>query len=351
MSRHTHLPSTVTSFMCHVTLIFHMTCLHNHLLTHWLFGRIVLRQSCWGTHLGAWQPPVPYVTCMQTHVHVCKLMYMYANSCTCMQTHVHVCKLMYMYANSCTCMQTPVHVCKLMYMYANSIRDMMTSLYVTCLVHVWHDLSSIWHIGHVTHDLSSIWHIGWLNRWMSDMTRATWQMDEWHDSCDIIDAPNTCDSIDAPHTCDSTQHLWYHATHVISPNTRHIIQSRNIVYERQGKRMRACHASAMVCDMTLSVYVADTWLCMCVWHTIQQRHTIQRRKVCVEVCVEVLSSVSPPHLLSHLQVPPSPCLSSVSFVSSVSAPGLGGWGTYPHCRYPFFTFSVFNPFFGSLCTK
>jgi len=30
---------------------------------------------------------------------------------------------------------------------------------------------------------------------------------------------------------------------------------------------------------------------------------------------------------------------------------VGGWGRYPHCRYPFFTFSVSNPFFGSICTK
>ena len=30
---------------------------------------------------------------------------------------------------------------------------------------------------------------------------------------------------------------------------------------------------------------------------------------------------------------------------------VGGWGRYPHCRYPFFTFSVSNPFFGWICTK
>ena len=33
--------------------------------------------------------------------------------------------------------------------------------------------------------------------------------------------------------------------------------------------------------------------------------------------------------------------------------GRGGWGRYPHCRYPSFTFSVSNPIFGSIsiCTK
>jgi len=30
---------------------------------------------------------------------------------------------------------------------------------------------------------------------------------------------------------------------------------------------------------------------------------------------------------------------------------VGGWGRYPHCRYPSFSFSVSNSFFGSICTK
>jgi len=37
-------------------------------------------------------------------------------------------------------------------------------------------------------------------------------------------------------------------------------------------------------------------------------------------------------------------------MAPLSQENVGGWGRYPHSRYPSFTFSVSNPFFGSICT-
>jgi len=38
-------------------------------------------------------------------------------------------------------------------------------------------------------------------------------------------------------------------------------------------------------------------------------------------------------------------------VLRASCRDVGGWGRYPHCWYPFFAFSVSNPFLGSILTK